>query len=169
MLICVVILFLLCWGPRFIMELLMKMQFSWLYYEHVYWTRVILFLLPVVHAIFNPVVYFVMSRNFRTSLVKKLTTCPPCENGANPRGSFEELNSRNMPMTRRLNQNKMLDTTVIVESTRHGVIGSNPEGGLVGINGDLCNGESPAASHPMVIVHANGELTLGHEALSATS
>ena len=87
MLICVVILFLLCWGPRFIMELLMKMQFSWLYYEHVYVIRIILFLLPMVHAILNPVVYFVMSRNFRKSVVKNCAKC----NKNNAQGSFEDL------------------------------------------------------------------------------
>ena len=88
MLICIVIVFLLCWGPRFIMELLMKMQFSWLYYQHVYVIRTVLFLLPMVHAILNPMIYFIMSRNFRNSVVKKCANgC--CENG--PQGSFEDL------------------------------------------------------------------------------
>ena len=77
MLICVVILFLLCWGPRFIMELLMKMQPDWMYQEHVYNIKIILFLLPLVHAILNPVVYFIMSRNFRMSVMAQCTQCPP--------------------------------------------------------------------------------------------
>ena len=65
----------------------MKMQFSWLYYEHVYVIRIILFLLPMVHAILNPVVYFVMSRNFRKSVVKNCAKC----NKNNAQGSFEDL------------------------------------------------------------------------------
>ena len=53
MLICVVILFLLCWGPRFIMELCMKLQLVQ-FNDHVYNIRIILFLLPHIHAILNP-------------------------------------------------------------------------------------------------------------------
>ena len=64
MLICVVVLFLLCWGPRFIMELLIKLQFSWLWTTEVYIARTYIFLLPMVHAILNPVVYFIMSQSF---------------------------------------------------------------------------------------------------------
>lgn len=74
MLICVVVLFLLCWGPRFIMEVVMKMQLD-LFTPSVYWTRVTLFLLPFIHALFNPIVYFIMSQSFRQSAVKKLTQC----------------------------------------------------------------------------------------------
>ena len=92
MLICVVILFLLCWGPRFIMELLMKMQFSWLYYEHVYIIRIVLFLLPMIHAILNPVVYFIMSNNFRNSVLARCTDCPPtCCRRHQAHGSFGDL------------------------------------------------------------------------------
>ena len=92
MLICVVILFLLCWGPRFIMELLMKMQFSWLYYEHVYIIRIVLFLLPMIHAILNPVVYFIMSNNFRNSVLARCTDCPPtCCRRPQAHGSFGDL------------------------------------------------------------------------------
>ena len=101
MLICVVVLFLLCWGPRFIMELLIKMQFSWLYHDHVYIVRTWIFLLPMVHAILNPVVYFIMSRNFRQSVVTKCTTVC-CKRP--PQGSFEDLalqprNSQHRPST----------------------------------------------------------------------
>ena len=88
MLICVVVLFLLCWGPRFIMELLIKMRFDWVYQNHVYLVRTIISLLPMIHAILNPVVYFIMSKNFRQSVVTKCNqVC--CRK---PReGSFEDL------------------------------------------------------------------------------
>ena len=62
---------------RFIMETLLKLGF--LEFTHsVYYYRVVFFLLPFVHAIFNPIVYFAMSRNFRQLAVRKLTRCPPC-------------------------------------------------------------------------------------------
>ena len=83
------------------MELLIKMQFSWLYHDHVYIVRTWIFLLPMVHAILNPVVYFIMSRNFRQSVVTKCrAVC--CKR---PReGSFEDLamhprNSQHRPST----------------------------------------------------------------------
>ena len=88
MLICVVVMFLLCWGPRFIMEFLIKMQFDWIYQGHVFVIRTYIFLLPMIHAILNPVVYFIMSRNFRQSVVTKCSQAC-CRR---PReGSFEDL------------------------------------------------------------------------------
>ena len=52
MLILVVVLFLLCWGPRFIMETALKMQVLQ-FNNYVYWVRVGLFLLPFLHSISN--------------------------------------------------------------------------------------------------------------------
>lgn len=142
MLICVVILFLLCWGPRFIMELLMKMQFSWLYYEHVYVIRIILFLLPMVHAILNPVVYFVMSRNFRNSVVDKCTKgC--CRKLTNQQpGSFEDLEMRQQRKTPPLNGNSTIcsqhqNTTMHLTAPKLG-----------------------ASQHELVVVRANGEVAV---------
>ena len=143
MLICVVILFLLCWGPRFIMELLMKMQFSWLYYEHVYVIRIILFLLPMVHAILNPVVYFVMSRNFRQSVVDKCTKgCCRKLTNQQPAGSFEDLEMRQQRKTPPLNGNSTIcsqhqNTTLMVAAPKSG-----------------------ASQHELVVVTANGEVAV---------
>ena len=75
MLICIVVLFLFCWGPRLITEILLKIEFRWKFTNEFYWTRVVLFLLPFIHAIFNPIVYFIMSQNFRRSAVKKFQQC----------------------------------------------------------------------------------------------
>ena len=110
MLIWVVVLFLLCWGPRFILEILIKIGFKafytvsikrhyfiiqylsiWYYcfnnlllktirtlfllQPHFWWTKIALFMLPFIHAIFNPIIYFIMSRNFRQSAVKKFQQC----------------------------------------------------------------------------------------------
>ena len=68
MLICVVILFFICWGPRFIMEIIIKSHTITQFNHALYWSRVILFLLPFVHAVINPIIYMIMSKNFRTSL-----------------------------------------------------------------------------------------------------
>ena len=87
MLICIVIIFLLCWGPRFIFEVLMKMHI--LPFENIVYTlRTVLYLLPMVHAILNPVIYFLMSQNFRNSVVTKV-----CISGCmkKPQGSFEDV------------------------------------------------------------------------------
>ena len=87
MLICIVIIFLLCWGPRFIFEVLMKMQC--LPFENIVYTlRTVLYVLPMVHAILNPVIYFLMSQNFRNSVVTKV-----CTSGCmkRPQGSFEDV------------------------------------------------------------------------------
>ena len=70
------------------MELLIKLQFSWLWTTEVYIARTYIFLLPMVHAILNPVVYFIMSQSFRQSVVSKFRgTC--CKR-PHP-GSFEDL------------------------------------------------------------------------------
>ncbi|XP_040574514.1 galanin receptor 2a [Lepeophtheirus salmonis] len=70
MLICVVVLFFLCWGPRFIMEIIIKSKTQNLFYPSIYWIRVLLFLLPFVHACVNPIIYIIMSKTFRSSIVK---------------------------------------------------------------------------------------------------
>ena len=75
MLICVVILFLLCWGPRFIMEFLIKMRLAEFVDYTSYIVRVVLYLLPMVHSLLNPVVYFIMNSTFRNSVVSKYNQC----------------------------------------------------------------------------------------------
>ncbi len=137
MLICVVVLFLLCWGPRFIMELLMKMQFSWLYYEHVYVIRIILFLLPMVHAILNPVVYFIMSRNFRRSVVSKCEDCL-CQRQLH-HGSFEDLEMRN-----RRGRTPITTNTVVMSHHQNSTLRLKPT----------------TTSHELVVVRSNGQLTV---------
>jgi hypothetical protein len=65
MLICVVVLFLFCWGPRFVLELLLKLRLDSMFTDTVYWTKVVVYALPFVHAVLNPIIYFSMSRNIR--------------------------------------------------------------------------------------------------------
>ena len=72
MLISVVLLFLTCWGPRFILELLLKLQLDIFFTPTAYWIRVTLFILPFVHAVLNPVIYFAMSKNIRANIVRQV-------------------------------------------------------------------------------------------------
>lgn len=79
MLILVVILFVLCWGPRFLLETLLKISGAIpeeIKYSPVfYWIRVIFFSLPFIHAIINPLIYFSMSKHFRDEFFKKVRSC----------------------------------------------------------------------------------------------
>ena len=72
MLVCVVLLFLCCWGPRFVLEFLLKLRLGSFYTPFMYWFRVCVFMLPFLHAVVNPTVYFVMSKSIRTSVVKQV-------------------------------------------------------------------------------------------------
>ena len=149
MLICVVILFLLCWGPRFIFELLMKMQFSWLYYEHVYVIRIILFLLPMVHAILNPVVYFIMNRNFRNSVVKKCAK--GCRKNLN-QGSFEDLEMKSRVSHNGLRANFSNGITSKRQSS-NGNTGVTRTTSLAVPSGGI-------NQHELVVVRENGQVTV---------
>ena len=58
------------------METLLKMGF--LEFTHsIYYHRVVLFLLPFVHAIVNPLIYITMSKHFRSTLLKMLRCRSP--------------------------------------------------------------------------------------------
>ncbi|XP_065300342.1 cholecystokinin receptor type A-like [Dermacentor albipictus] len=69
MLILVVILFLLCWGPRLIMEIVIKCCLN-VFNHGVYAVRVLFYLLPFVHSCLNPIVYCFMSSKFRRRMVR---------------------------------------------------------------------------------------------------
>ncbi|GBM04732.1 hypothetical protein AVEN_20180-1 [Araneus ventricosus] len=67
MLILVVILFLVCWGPRLMMEIVLKCCLQ-VFNHGVYTTRFVFYLLPFVHSCLNPMVYCFMSSKFRSRL-----------------------------------------------------------------------------------------------------
>ncbi|CAB4069271.1 CCKAR [Lepeophtheirus salmonis] len=100
MLICVVCIFFLCWGPRFTMEIVIKSKTMNLFYPTVYWIRVVIFLLPFIHAGINPIIYIIMSKTFRSSIIKLLKencsfskACRPLKN--NEEGELQELDGIN--------------------------------------------------------------------------
>lgn len=86
MLIVVVVLFLLCWGPRIIMEICINLglqQFTQVFYNF----KIVFILLPFIHCCINPIIYCFMSKNFRRSTKRMLRGfCGPCRrHGCCPR------------------------------------------------------------------------------------
>lgn len=71
MLIFVVAMFLFCWGPRLIMNVLIKLDLV-SFTQTVYSIRIGCFLLSFIHSAINPFIYGFMSSNFRKII------CMPC-------------------------------------------------------------------------------------------
>ena len=71
MLILVIVFFLICWGPRIILEIIIKHNLH-SFTQIIYTLRVTLYLLPYVHACMNPFIYSFMSKNFRRSLQRQM-------------------------------------------------------------------------------------------------
>ncbi|GFT21026.1 galanin receptor type 2, partial [Nephila pilipes] len=69
MLILVIILFLLCWGPRLIMHAMIKYGLSD-FSEYAYHMRVAVYLLSFTHSAINPIIYGFMSTNFRKMMLQ---------------------------------------------------------------------------------------------------
>lgn len=78
MLIVVVLLFILCWGPTIIIDMLIglgKQRFT----QEFYVFKWVSSLLPFLHCCINPIIYSFMSKNFRKSMIRVLTgPCRPC-------------------------------------------------------------------------------------------
>ena len=47
------------------MEFLLKLQLDIFFNPTAYWIRVAIFLLPFIHAVLNPLIYFAMSKYIR--------------------------------------------------------------------------------------------------------
>lgn len=78
MLILVVILFLVCWGPRLIMEIVIKCCLS-TFNHAIYTLRIVFYLLPFVHSCLNPIVYGFMSTKFRRRMLRFFErSCAAC-------------------------------------------------------------------------------------------
>ncbi|XP_068248929.1 galanin receptor 2a-like [Palaemon carinicauda] len=86
MLIVVVILFLLCWGPTIVMEICINLGFQ--KFDQIFYNFNIGFkLLPFIHCCINPIIYCFMSKNFRRSMRRMLgDACRPCNRTPSNRG-----------------------------------------------------------------------------------
>ncbi|XP_043190446.1 cholecystokinin receptor type A-like [Amphibalanus amphitrite] len=71
MLLLVIALFLICWGPRLIMDVILKVGLE-TYSRESYAMRIAFFLMPFIHACINPFVYCFMSKNFQRSMRRQL-------------------------------------------------------------------------------------------------
>ncbi|GIY50851.1 galanin receptor type 2 [Caerostris extrusa] len=69
MLILVIILFLLCWGPRLVMHAMIKHGLN-NFTVHMYNMRVAAYLLSFTHSAINPIIYGFMSTNFRKMMLQ---------------------------------------------------------------------------------------------------
>ncbi|CAL4096964.1 unnamed protein product [Meganyctiphanes norvegica] len=67
MLIVVVILFLLCWGPHIMIEILINLGLQ-SFDQYFYFFNSFVGLLPFIHCCINPIIYCLMSKNFRRSM-----------------------------------------------------------------------------------------------------
>lgn len=52
----VVVLFLICWGPRLLLNAIIKWGLS-SYNETVYQLRIFFYLMPFIHSCINPIIY----------------------------------------------------------------------------------------------------------------
>lgn len=77
MLILVVVLFLICWGSRLSMEILIKVGLD-TFSQEMYYLRIVINLLPFVHSCLNPFIYSLMSKNFRRSMRRRLQCLVRC-------------------------------------------------------------------------------------------
>ena len=67
MLIVVVVLFLLCWGPKIIIDTLIVLQ-KQIFSQEFYALQIVFTLLQFIHCCINPIIYCFMSNNFRKSM-----------------------------------------------------------------------------------------------------
>ncbi|XP_033738190.1 QRFP-like peptide receptor [Pecten maximus] len=69
MLVAIVVVFCLCWGPKLIYCVLLRLHLPILYHTEAFTTKIILDCLPYVQSCLNPIIYGFMSRNFRRSMM----------------------------------------------------------------------------------------------------
>ena len=104
MLLLIVVLFLLCWGPRLVMMVMIKIGLSQGDFTHsVYTARISFYLLSFIHSALNPFVYGFMSSNFRKMV---FNSCHSCGLTARTRNEHSE----GYPLTRM--------NTLVTQSTR---------------------------------------------------
>ncbi|WAR23198.1 GPR54-like protein, partial [Mya arenaria] len=79
MLVTVVVLFILCWGPKLILELFKRLRLDFVYYPEVFQAQIGIYCLTYVQSCVNPVIYGLMCRNFRQSLKYACSTLCSCK------------------------------------------------------------------------------------------
>ena len=77
-----------------------------------YWVKVVFKMLPFIHAIFNPIIYFAMSKNFRKMSILKLKNWSECQVLSKP------IQHQHSSIALRGNAYAMTTTETAVESFR---------------------------------------------------
>ncbi|KAL4220745.1 hypothetical protein ACF0H5_021139 [Mactra antiquata] len=94
MLITVIVIFLVCWGPKLIFRLIKYSDYG-VYTEAHFNLQIALQCLPYIQSCLNPLIYGFMSKNFRRSVV---TSCNKYVIGSNCRGQRSPIAEIEMEM-----------------------------------------------------------------------
>lgn len=107
----VVIFFLVCWGPRLIMDMLQKSNL--LAYNNLNYNLRILFnLLSFCHSAVNPFVYGFMSQHFRNIVWAMI--CRPLGIGKRPiRGNGANAQNQRQPTQRKMNKSNTMEMSTM--------------------------------------------------------
>lgn len=68
MLMTIVIVFFVCWGPKLVLTVMKRHYILFLHSDNFFNTLLVINLLPYVHSCVNPVIYYLMSNKFRRSM-----------------------------------------------------------------------------------------------------
>ncbi|CAG5131987.1 unnamed protein product, partial [Candidula unifasciata] len=94
MLIIIILVFLICWGPKLIVQVMKKFHASVLYTRPAFIVILVISCLPYFQSCINPLIYFMMSKNIRQSIrhiVCSHATCKRCSRRQLPESPTHEL------------------------------------------------------------------------------
>ncbi|XP_071119523.1 QRFP-like peptide receptor [Haliotis cracherodii] len=72
MLVVIIVLFLICWGPKLVIHVMKKLELQALYSPHVFNLTILLTCLPYVQSCLNPFIYVLMSKSIRKTIMTSL-------------------------------------------------------------------------------------------------
>ncbi|KAK0068636.1 galanin receptor type 1 [Biomphalaria pfeifferi] len=79
MLVIIIVVFLISWGPKLFIQVLKKFQVHFLYQPSAYNAFLVINCLPYFQSCINPLIYVLMSKNIRGSIRKLATTVCACK------------------------------------------------------------------------------------------
>ncbi|CAD5111876.1 DgyrCDS1139 [Dimorphilus gyrociliatus] len=68
LLLAIVLIYAICWGPYLALELMKAYELTILHANHAFEATIVIILLPMIQSTINPIVYSFMSKNFRQSV-----------------------------------------------------------------------------------------------------
>ena len=97
MLMVIVLLYAVCWGPVLIVNIFVRFRVLNEYHVSVTYASMVCHILAFINSTVNPIVYGFMSRNFRRTVVSALKSCwcgGDKSHGGLGRGAYNSSNSR---------------------------------------------------------------------------